>query len=104
MARQGNHADGTLPTDGSQKKRAPAGKTLKGPGYERGVNPAALKDLARAGGGVDRPIEQGMRGLCAAAAYGFTKSPHFGACSLPQGMSGTVDVEFCGEPSISLSV
>ena len=36
--------------------------------------------------------------------YGFTKSPHFGAASVPHGITGTVEVEFCGEPSISLSV
>ena len=37
-------------------------------------------------------------------AYWFRKSPHFGAGSLPQGMIGTVEVEFCGDPSMSLSV
>ncbi len=31
------------------------------------------------------------------------KSAQRGAALLPQGMIGTVDVEFCGEPSISLS-
>jgi hypothetical protein len=36
--------------------------------------------------------------------YCSTKSPHFGAGSDPHGMMGTVDVEFCGLPSISLSV
>ena len=36
--------------------------------------------------------------------YSFKNSPHFGAGSVPQGMIGTVEVEFCGLPSMILSV
>ena len=35
--------------------------------------------------------------------YFSRKSLHFGAGSVPQGMIGTVDVEFFGDPSINLS-
>jgi hypothetical protein len=50
----------------------------------------------------------GGRGAAAASeppvmAQPLTHSEHFGAASLPQGMIGTVEVEFLGEPSISLS-
>ena len=40
-----------------------------------------------------------------AAEYHEKKSPHFwtAASDAPQGMIGTVEVEFFGEPSISLS-
>ncbi len=31
------------------------------------------------------------------------KSPHFGGGSVPQGISGTVEVEFLGEPCTTLS-
>lgn len=36
-------------------------------------------------------------------AQPLTQSPHFGAGSLPQGAIGTLDVEFFGLPSTSLS-
>src|SRR5919112_5426511 len=33
----------------------------------------------------------------------FSQSPHFGGGSVPQGMSGTLEVEFLGEPSTGRS-
>jgi hypothetical protein len=38
-----------------------------------------------------------------AAAHFSSQSAHFGAGSGPHGMIGTLEVEFFGEPSISLS-
>ena len=84
-------------------RSALSGKTLKDLGYETVYNLGAFKDWAevgRRGGKAHRTRHVRPR----TGPYWLRKSPHFGACSLPHGMSGTVDVEFCGEPSISRSV
>ncbi len=47
--------------------------------------------------------EEGARAGILVEPYLFSHSPHFGGSSVPQGMSGTEEVEFLGEPSIGRS-
>jgi hypothetical protein len=49
------------------------------------------------------PIPERNRGPFRAINDPVTKSPHFGGGSVPQGISGTVEVEFLGEPCTTLS-
>jgi hypothetical protein len=44
------------------------------------------------------------KGNIALQHHFFRNSLHLGAGELPQGMIGTVEVEFCGDPSMILSL